>query len=154
MKKLYFSLFESFRTQVSITLILLIGIRVAHHNNVISLENLLKNLEPLHSSLASIYGSLLGFVITAAAIVISLLSSDRLSIVRQSPHFPKLWQIFFSAAKVLGIATIFSLICLINGADMWLGDSAVYFIFGIGTLSVLRVISCLWVLENVVELHK
>lgn len=107
----------------------------------------------VYGALASIYGALLGFVITAAAIVISSLGSPYLAVVRRSQHFHKLWTIFFSTSKFLGIATLFSLACMIDSLRESIGALSIFISFGLCAGSILRIGSCLWILESVVELQ-
>jgi len=108
----------------------------------------------LFSTLASIFGSLLGFVITAAAIVISFLGSPSMSVLKKSAHFPKLWKIFFATSRALGVSTVFALACIIDDVTAALGPITVYILIALCILTFLRVISCLWVLEKVVELQQ
>jgi hypothetical protein len=60
----------------------------------------------VYGTLASIFGSLLGFVITTVSIVIAFATHERLAIVRASEHYPTLWKVFMSSIRVLGIATV------------------------------------------------
>ena len=110
------------------------------------------NRAAVYGALASIFGSLLGFAITAESIVLGLSSSERLEAIRESTHYATLWRVFISAIRALGLATALSLIALVLDRDnrpIWPCLLVTFF----GTvLASLRLLRCIWVLENVVAL--
>src|SRR4051812_5410750 len=56
-------------------------------------DSLLRGNRPIvYGTLASINGSLLGFSIAVTSIVLGFSSSDRLAVLRESPHYPTLWR--------------------------------------------------------------
>lgn len=72
-------------------------------------DTLLKgNRAVLYGTLASIFGSLLGFVIATIAIVLTLTQSDRFAVLRAKRQYSNLWRIFTSTVRWLGAATIVS----------------------------------------------
>jgi len=117
-------------------------------------RSLMDSLPPdrsaLYSTLASIFGSLLGFVIAAIAIVLTLAPDSRLEIVTTSPHYKVLWRIFFSATRALGIATAACVVGVMTDR----GSRPNLVFFGIvlfsSLWSSLRVWRCIWVLERIV----
>lgn len=110
------------------------------------------NRAAVYGALASIFGSLLGFAITAESIVLGLSGSDHLEPVRESRHYATLWRVFISAIRALGLATAFSLISLILDRESRpLMPCLIITVFGTG-LAFLRLLRCIWVLENVVTL--
>jgi hypothetical protein len=70
-----------------------------------------------YSTLASLFGTMLGFTITAAAIVLGYSTHEKLAIVRQSKHYSDLWNVFKSAMRFLALATLFSLLGFIFDKD-------------------------------------
>lgn len=110
------------------------------------------NRSALYGTLASIFGSLLGFAITAASIVLGFSSSVRLRVVRESRHFPTLWKVFGAAIRALGLATVVSLVGLVVDRD----EAPVYFIIYLLVfsflLSCVRIARTVWVLENIIAL--
>lgn len=60
----------------------------------------------LYGSLAATTGALLGFALTALAILIALPSTERLEALRQHPHWPRVPSAFFRAAWALLAALI------------------------------------------------
>jgi hypothetical protein len=67
----------------------------------------------IYGTLVSILATLLGFVLAVAAIVLSYVGGKRFQILRESKQYPKLWQTFTSAIRVLCLATVVALIALV-----------------------------------------
>jgi NhaP-type Na+/H+ or K+/H+ antiporter len=102
--------------------------------------------------LTTLFGSLLGFSITAISIVIGYASSDKLAIVRNGKHYQDLWNVFKSAMIVLALATIFALLGLIFDRNP---DPINYFLYiNIFTiiLAFFRVARCIWVMNNIISI--
>lgn len=110
------------------------------------------NRSTIYGSLASLFGSLLGFIITAMSIIIGFSTSDRLALLRSSRHYKDLWNTFVSAIRFLGITTIFALIGLVFDRDA----SQHFYLFiaclGLSMLCVFRVARCIWILEKIVKI--
>ncbi len=105
----------------------------------------------IYGVLAGIFGSLLGFAIAAEAIVLSLSGSDKLSIVRNSKHYPTLWRVFRWTIRTLAVATVAALIALVLDRDkapwmLWL-----YICAGFALLAAAQLARTIWVLEQVVS---
>lgn len=110
------------------------------------------NRPAVYGTLASIFGSLLGFVITATSIVLGFSTSDKLNIVRKSSQYPKLWKIFSSTIRNLAIATLFSVICLLIDKDKSPIAFIVPLLFMVTILSLVRIIRTIWALEQIIFL--
>lgn len=110
------------------------------------------NRAALFGAIASILGSLLGFVITATSIVLGFSTSDRLAVVRESAQYPTLWKTFSATIRALAFATIVALGCLLFDRDAaptaWLAIPLVFVVL----LSLLRITRTIWVLEQIVGL--
>ena len=110
------------------------------------------NRAPLYGTMASIFGSLLGFVITATSIVLGFSASDRLVVVRESAQYPMLWKTFSATIRALAGATVVALLCLLVDRDSaptsWLGVP----LFFVVLLSLLRISRTIWVLEHIIGL--
>lgn len=110
------------------------------------------NRAAVYGALASILGSLLGFVITAVSIVLGFSASEKLSVVRDSTHYPTLWQVYISAIRALAFATIACIVALVLDRDKQIVHWIMYFaVFGC-ILATARVARCVWVLENIIAL--
>ena len=116
-------------------------------------ETVLKgNRATLYGTAASMFGSLLGFAITATSIVLGFSSSDRLAVVRGSAHYPTLWKTFSATIRTLALATVVALACLIWDRDSapasWLTILLVFSIL----LALFRIGRTIWVLEQIIAL--
>lgn len=105
----------------------------------------------IYSTLASIFGSLFGFIITATSIVLGFSGSDRLAVLRESPYYQDLWDTFLSTIKWLGAATAVALIAVIFDR----GQEPVFFlihaVFFATIIVVLRLVRSVWILEKVIK---
>lgn len=106
----------------------------------------------VYGAVSAIFGSLLGFAITAESIVLGLSGSEQLEVVRKSVHYKTLWKVFMSTIRSLGIATILCIVALVFDRDLspcrWFMYPAV---FG-GLWATARLCRCIWILEQVVLL--
>ncbi len=75
------------------------------------------NRATLYGTIASIFGSLLGFVITATSVVLGFAASENLSVVRESAQYPMLWRTFSATIRALAGATLVALLCLLVDRD-------------------------------------
>ena len=100
----------------------------------------------------ALFGSLLGFSITAVSIVLGYANSEKLEIVRMSNHYMDLWNTFKSAIAVLAFATTTTLIGLIfdrNGAPI---NNILYINVFASILSFFRIARCIWVLNYIIAI--
>jgi hypothetical protein len=105
----------------------------------------------IYGTLASIFGSLLGFVITALSVVLGFSSADRLKILRGSSYYKQLWDVFTSAIRVLGFTTLIWLGALFFDRESAPKPLLFVFCLAFSFLAVLRLARCVWVLERIVE---
>ncbi len=110
------------------------------------------NRGALYAALVALFGSLLGFSITAISIVLGYANSDKLEIVRKSAHYSDLWNTFRSAIKVLAFATVTSLIGLILDRDTSPTNLILYLNIFASILSFFRIARCIWVLESIIAI--
>lgn len=115
-------------------------------------ETLNGNRGAVYGALASIFGSLLGFAITAVSIVLGFSTTERLAVVRESRHYPTLWKVFTATIRTLGLATVVALLGLILDRDGSPMKWVLYFTVFTMILAALRLSRCVWILENVIEL--
>jgi len=113
------------------------------------------NRSGLYGVLTSLWGALLGFTITAVSIVLVFSQDPRLKLVRESAHYPTLWQVFMSAIRILGLATAAGLLALLFDRDPPGGSPRIVFFYVVvffSTLAILRLWRCVWVLDRVVRI--
>lgn len=117
----------------------------------IVIDGILKeNRSAVYGALAQIFGSLLGFVITALSIIIGYSTSEKFEFLRKSKHYHTLWDILLSTIKVLSVATIAMVAGLIFDRDSAPQHLILCFSVFITLLSLFRLRRCIWVLENVI----
>lgn len=110
------------------------------------------NRAPVYGAMATIFGSLLGFVITATSVVLGFSVSEKLQVIKESTEYTKLWRTFSSTIWILGATTLVSLICLLFDKDKAPVQFLTNVIFFLTMLSVFRVARTIWVLENIILL--
>lgn len=118
-------------------------------------EFLLGSRASLYGVLATLWGALLGFVITSVSIVLTTSQDERLKIVRESTQYPTLWRVFMSTIRSLAAATIAAVLCLLIDRDPPNGHPvhwAFYLAFGTSLLATARLARSIWVLQRVVTL--
>lgn len=108
------------------------------------------NRSSIYRALASVSGTLLGFTLASASFALNAVSSPRLEVLRNSRHYPALWQTFFQTTWFLGGLTIASLVCMIwdrdRGPTTWLVVPLVLFV----CLCIVRLARTIWILERVI----
>lgn len=100
--------------------------------------------------IAQITGTLLGFVITAVSIIISLIDKDIFRDFRGSDSYSELYKVYFSSIKWLGVTTLAAIIGIFTP-----GSIDIYFfsvILFLALVSTLRLWRTVWVLTNIVEI--
>ena len=110
------------------------------------------NRAPIYGTLASIFGSLLGFTIAAVSIILGYASTDRMEIVRKSKPYATLWRVFVAAMRALAFVTVVALAGLIFDRDAAPAPVILCLCVGTLTLAMLRLARCLWVFEQVIHL--
>ena len=106
----------------------------------------------LYPALAQIFASLLGFVITAQAIILGFTSSPRMRVLRSSDKYPEIWKVFGQGTLALGMATIVALAAIVVDQGQSL-NRPVFYLGVMATLfAALRLARCVWVLQNIVAI--
>jgi len=104
----------------------------------------------IYGTLASIAGSLLGFVITALSVVLGFSASDRLTVLRSSKYYKQLWDVFTSTIRVLAVTTFVWLLALFFDRESRPRPLILVFALAFSFLAILRLLRCIWVLERIV----
>jgi hypothetical protein len=113
----------------------------------------LKDLRPtLYSTFASIFGSLLGFTITAGAAAFGAIETERFTLLRESSVFPKFWHVFYAAGRSTALATICCVIALIVDREKQPIAWPFYLVVFCCLLASFRVARSAWLLFYVVKI--
>lgn len=107
----------------------------------------------LYATLAQIMGALLGIVIAGLAILLTMEKSSAMQILKKSPYYEELFNIFILSCKRLALGTLLCVVALVFdralGPQLWLSYSVLWCVI----LSSISMIRCIWVLKNVVKLQ-
>lgn len=145
----HFLSIEFLLSMIIASIIIVILIFIAPLNWTVEFQNFLKN--PVFPVIATIGATLLGFIITGVSILISFPDSSNLRLFRQSKHYNTLFQIFFSAIKVLALTTIVALIGIFS-PNKETAQIIFYFMIWSIIISSFRIYRCLWALENIIKI--
>ena len=105
----------------------------------------------LYTVAAPIDAALLGFILAAAAIIVTAAPDDRMAILRESKHYSDLWACFRSAMRFLAAATVVTLAGLVVAGEP--GARIMFFIVAaLSVLSALRVGRCVWALNWIIRI--
>jgi hypothetical protein len=107
--------------------------------------------ETLNIVLAPITAAMLGFILAATAIVVTATPAERMEILRESSHYPKLWATFRSALRYLGFATIAALIGLVVSGEV-ASRITFFFVAGFSVLAALRTARCIWAMNWMIHI--
>lgn len=105
------------------------------------------------SILASLYGSILGFLLAVLALLFGSIAEDKFRLLRESKPYNDLWWIFRSAIRSCAFALVISVISL---AWIWFKHPSIIVLvvmFGCFVLVVLRIGGVVWILEKLMDVE-
>ena len=106
----------------------------------------------LYKVTATVGGTLLGFTLTSFTIILGLVDDDRFALLRESKHYPKMWDTLHQTICSLGALTFVSI------TGLWFDQSAepngfvLTAWFGITMFSILRLLRTIWILRNLTKI--
>ncbi len=122
-------------------------------NGAASVNRLLsQNRAQLYGTLASIAASLLGFVIAAVTILLTLWPMKTLTLLKESNHGDTLWVLMKSAMRWLALSTAACLVSLMLDRDGAPEPALLDLTFFVLAVTVFRIIRTIWVLERVIDI--
>lgn len=107
--------------------------------------------EASYSAIASLAGSLLGFLIAALTVFVGLIREEGMKMLRDSGHADTILSVFYSTLSHLGVTTLLAIIPLLVPQlekNLILIVLMMFFLF----TSVLRLQKCVWVLMKVIKI--
>ena len=111
------------------------------------------NRGTIYPLIATIGGTLLGFVITGVSIILAFSESEKLRLLKRSKQYKTIFTVYFSTIKYLAITTILAIIGLVVNDN--LSILLFYLLILSVTVSIFRIWRCLWILQSIVEIiHK
>jgi hypothetical protein len=106
----------------------------------------------IYSTVVSLDGVLLGFIIATTTIILGFASGDRFTILRNSRHYPDLWRTLTSTIRFLGIATIVALAALLGSSEADASNILLLLCASTTLIAAIRVARSTWILEKTIKL--
>jgi hypothetical protein len=109
------------------------------------------NKSGLYSLLASISGTLLGFIITGISVILAFSESQKLRRLKESTQYKTIFVVYFNTIKYLAFTTIVAILGFVvnnRSVDFYL----LYVLIWLLIISSLRIWRCLWILEELVTI--
>lgn len=110
---------------------------------------LVLNKGDIYSLLASVAGTLLGFIITGVSVILAFSESEKLKILKKSKHYKTIFVVYFSTIRWLALTTVISIIWIFTDYFM---VTSFYLLTWSVLVSSLRIGRCVWILESIVEI--
>ena len=108
----------------------------------------------LYRTLATVSGTMVGFSMTVAALVLTRVATERFQLLRSGrsgKNYEALWKTYTQAVKCLGVLTIFSIAALLldtkdSPCQLVLVPTVLFVL-----LSVFRISRSIWILEKLLK---
>jgi hypothetical protein len=114
-------------------------------------RDLLEDNRPaVYGSLSAIWGSLLGFGIAALSIAMAFSQDPRMAVVRRTPYYATMWQVFTKNIFAMSLATLAALLALVVDKNKSPSTVLMVLVAGSSLLASFRLANCIWVLEKLV----
>jgi len=112
------------------------------------IEKMNQNFSVVTCTVASLAGSLIGFIITALTIIISFLALRRFKILKESKQHFVIFNVYKQTIFCLTATTIWSLFILITDNKLFNAQYSPYVTIGLIFLCVFRLYRCVWILNK------
>jgi cell division protein FtsW (lipid II flippase) len=109
------------------------------------------NKSMFYTLLATISGTLLGFIVTGISVIMSLSESPKLETAKKSTQFKKIFVVYFNTIKYLAFTVILSIIGFLVNNDS-INTYLLYALIILVVISAFRVYRSIWVLKNIVDI--
>lgn len=108
------------------------------------------NKSGLYSLLASISGTLLGFIITGISVILAFSESQKLRRLKESTQYKTIFVVYFSTIRYLAFTTIVAILGFVTN-NRSVDICLLYLLIWLLIISSLRIWRCLWILEKIVS---
>jgi hypothetical protein len=134
--------------------IVTIGLSVALANATADelLEVLNGSRSATYSAIASIAGSLLGFIITAVSIIAAFGASPKFDLLRKSSQYQAIFQVYFSTIHWLALTTGLALVGLLFDTDRIPQRYLTLAACLVVAITTFRVWGCVWILQKMTDI--
>lgn len=135
---------------ISILIILLIAFIIQNIWDIENIESwITTNCKSFYPLVATISGTLFGFVITSVSILFVFPDTPSLKRLKQSKSYKDVFIVYLSTIKYLGITLIISVIGLLCTEYILI---LFYLLLWSIIISTLRIWRCLWILKNLIDI--
>ena len=149
--KIYKRHFLFFELLISIIIVVLFVFLLLRSTSIQNIEKWISiNKDTIFPLLATISGTLLGFIITVMSIIIVFPETKRIRVLKQSNQYKTVLKVYLSAVKYLSAMIIFSIIGL--GFNGYLEMIFSFIVLGLLIVSFFRIWRCIWVLKKMIEI--
>ena len=107
---------------------------------------------PIYRTTITVAASLLGFSLMVISVVMGFSTHERLTLLRESKHYPTLWRTFFGAVRALALLLVCAFLGLVFDRDdnPVVGVEVAY--LSLCLLAALRLHRSVWILRQLVNL--
>jgi hypothetical protein len=113
---------------------------------------LAQNRGQVYGTLASILANLLGFVIAAVTILLTLWPMKALKLLKDSAHAETLWVLMKSAMRWLALSTVACLVAMLLDRDAAPEPLLLHVTIFFLAVTLFRIVRTIWVLERVIDI--
>lgn len=106
------------------------------------------NKDDIYIIVATISGTLLGFIITSISVIAAFFDSEKLDLIRETGKVEDLFNVFFSTIKFLAITTLIAVVGIIS--NYWT-ILVFYLVLFTVIVSSFLITACIYVLEIIVK---
>lgn len=106
-----------------------------------------------YATIAQIEGALLGFVIAGVSILLTMSESPAMIILRKSPYFRTIYDVFTNSAKFFALSTVISLFAMVWDKDDSLNITLMFLVIWCVIISIFRLSRCLWILDKIIDMQ-
>lgn len=154
LKRLWLKNFLIFEFGLSVVLVILLILTVqCFYLNDIVAHTFMGVKTSFYATVAQIEGSLLGFVIAGVSILLTMSESPAMIILKKSPFFRTIFEVFTSSAKYFALSTIISLVAMVSDKDDSLNMALMYLVIWCIIITILRLARCLWILDKIIDMQ-
>ena len=139
---------------VSLLIVFIFASWTLTHRGKKDLLNLLDGSHAtIYTTLATVDGALLGFMITASSIILGHLANEKFADFKKDVHYKTFWNTVTSSIKLLGLNTCLSVLALIfdrnTNPEIFLTD----LVFGVTLLTIWRLFKAMRLMKLLLDIE-
>lgn len=112
----------------------------------LDMNKVIENFIDLQSTMIGVFATVLGFIITAISIILTIKETSFIQLLKQTGHYEGLMKVFFDVCYLSLICMILSII----GKLVIMVDWYYFIEFFIVVFCFIRLVACLYILKSIV----